>query len=87
MRIDLQEAIKTSEDLLGKLRELDGLELGDTPGRAMRRRRGQVTRRLLRLAHDCDRARVQVMDAYFAYKTADDPEGEIDPADGDSDFG
>jgi hypothetical protein len=79
MRIDLQAAISTAEELLSELRKLDGTELDDTRGRAARRRRGQISRTLLRLSHECDRAQVQVMDAYFAYKEADDPAGEPDP--------
>lgn len=79
MRIDLQAAIKTSEDLLAELRQLDGFELDDAQGRVARRRRGQVNRALLRLAHECDRTRVQVMDAYFSFKEADSPAGEPEP--------
>jgi hypothetical protein len=78
MRIDLQAAIRTSEELLTELRQLDGAELEDTPGRAARHRRGQHTRKLLYLAHVCDRARLQVMDSYFAFKDADQP-GEQEP--------
>jgi hypothetical protein len=78
MRIDLQAAIRASEELLTELRQLDGAELDDAPGRAARHQRSQVTRRLLYLAHGCDRARVQVMDAYFAFKETGDPGGEPD---------
>lgn len=79
MRVDLQAAIRTSEELTAELRRLDGAELDDTPGRAARHQRSQLTRRLLYLAHACDRARVQVMDAYFAFKDAGDPGGEREP--------
>jgi hypothetical protein len=79
MRIDLQPAITTAEELLAELRLLDGAELDDTRGRAAQRRRGQISRRLPRLAHECDRAQVQVMDAYFAFKDADEPAEDPDP--------
>jgi len=78
MTIDLQAAIRTSEELLTELRRLDGVELVEAQGRAARHQRGQHTRKLLYLAHVCDRARVQVMDAYFAFKEADQP-GEQEP--------
>jgi len=79
MRIDLHAAITTAEELLAELPQMDGTEVDDMRGRAERRRRGQINRTLLRLAHECDRAGVQVMDAYFAFKEADDPAGEPEP--------
>jgi hypothetical protein len=79
MKIDLQAAITTTEELLSELRQLDGTELDDLRGRAAQRRRGHINRTLLRLSHECDRASVQVMDAYFAFKDADNPAGEPEP--------
>jgi hypothetical protein len=73
MEIDLHAAIETTEELLARLRELDGVEADDAPTRAARRQRVELTRTLLYLAHLGDRARVQVMDTYFSFKKGGDP--------------
>lgn len=75
MRIDLTEAIKTTQELLDELNQLHGTEVDEAPTRAGQRQRTQLTRRLLFLAHLGDRARVQVMDAYHGFKDRDDPTG------------
>lgn len=76
MRIDLRDAAKTAEELLAGLRSLDGLEPDEAPTRAARRQRVELTRRLLFLAHLGNRASVQVMEAYHAYKLHDEPASE-----------
>jgi hypothetical protein len=73
MTIDLQAAIETAEELLTELRRLDGAEADDAPTRKAQRERVETSRTLLYMAHLADRARVQVMDAYFAYKEQADP--------------
>lgn len=75
MRIDLTEAIETTQELLDELRELHGTETDETPTRAGQRQRTQLTRRLLFLAHLGDRARVQVMDVYHGFKDRDNLTG------------
>ncbi|MDT0307229.1 hypothetical protein RM780_09665 [Streptomyces sp. DSM 44917] len=71
MRIDLDRAVQTAEELLAELRELNGAEPDDAPTRVARRQRGEITRQLLYLAHLGDRARVEIMDAYHDYKNQD----------------
>lgn len=73
MRIDLQAAVDTAEELLAGLRELNGFEPDETPTRAGRRDRAHVTRSLLYLSHLGDRASVQVMDTYHVFKIRDEP--------------
>jgi hypothetical protein len=73
MGIDVQGAIETAEELLAGLRELDGTEPDDAPTRAARRQRVELNRAFLYLAHLGERARVQVMDAYYVYKAHHDP--------------
>jgi hypothetical protein len=68
MRIDLQAAIKTAEELLTELRRLDGLEPDDAPTRAARRQKWRIDKDLRYAAHLGERAGAQVRDAYWAYK-------------------
>lgn len=81
MRVDLHKAVETVQELLRELEDLDGAEPGEGPARKARQQRAEITRRLLYLAHLGDRARVEVMDAYHAYKQQDmrsggEPTGE-----------
>ncbi|TDD23805.1 hypothetical protein E1287_38625 [Actinomadura sp. KC06] len=71
MKIDLHDAVATVEELLAGLRELDGTEIDEAPTRAAQRQRTNLTRSLLYLSHLGDRASVQVMDSYHAFKTRD----------------
>jgi hypothetical protein len=73
MRIDLAAAIGTLEDVLAELRDLDGAEADAAPTRAAKRQRVDINRRLLECSHLADRARVQVMDAYYTFKHQLDP--------------
>jgi hypothetical protein len=68
MRIELDQAIETVEELLASLRELNGQEPDQTKSREGRRQRVEVNRALMRMAHLADRARVQVLDSYYVYK-------------------
>ncbi|MDF2258357.1 hypothetical protein [Streptantibioticus ferralitis] len=76
MEIDLSQARQTVQQLLDALEELDGTEVDEAPTRAARRQQSQVTRTLLYLAHLGDRAKVEVMDAYHAFKMRDGSAGE-----------
>jgi hypothetical protein len=71
VKIDLHDAIETVEELLAGLRDLDGTEADEAPTRAAHRQRTNITRTLLYLSHLGDRASVQVMDAYHAFKPRD----------------
>jgi len=73
MRIDLGSAIETTEELLEHLRALDGTEPDEAPTRAAHRERTEISRTLLYLQHLGNRASVQVMDAYHAFKARDEP--------------
>ena len=73
MTIDLHATIETVEELLAELRRLDGTEPDDAPTRQAHRHRVEISRKLQYLAHLADRARVQVMDEYFAFKEVADP--------------
>jgi hypothetical protein len=72
MRIDLQAAIKTAEELLAELRRLDGLEPNDGPTREAKRQKSRLDKDLRYTAHLGERAGAQVRDAYWAYKRAAD---------------
>ncbi|WP_049580524.1 hypothetical protein [Streptomyces sp. SBT349] len=71
MKVDLQKAVETAQELLDALKELDGAEPDDGPARKARQQRAEITRTLLYLAHLGDRTRVEIMDTYHAYKSQD----------------
>jgi hypothetical protein len=71
VRIDLDTAIQTVEQLLADLRTLNGTEPDAAKSREGRRQRVHANRELMRLAHVADRARVQVLDAYYDFKDQD----------------
>ena len=73
MKIELGDAVKTVEELLAELKRLDGVEVDESPTRAAQRQRVHLTRTLLYLSHLGDRASVQVMDAYHAFKRRELP--------------
>jgi hypothetical protein len=72
MKIDLQAAIETAEELLAELRRLDGHEPEDAPTRAAKRQKWRIDKDLRYAAHLGQRAGTQVQDAYWAYKRAAD---------------
>lgn len=74
--LDLRKAAETARELLAALEELDGVEPDETPTRAGRRHRADITRKLLYLSHLGNRASVEVMDAYHAFKLREDPVSE-----------
>jgi hypothetical protein len=74
--IDLSRAAETARELLEALEELDGTEPDETPTRAGRRHRAEITRKLLYLSHLGDRASVEIMDTYHAFKAREDPVSE-----------
>ncbi|MEU5437163.1 hypothetical protein AB0G73_27815 [Streptomyces sp. NPDC020719] len=76
MSIDLRKAAETARELLEAIEELDGVEPDETPTRAGRRHRAEITRKLLYLSHLGDRASVEIMDAYYAFKEREDPVSE-----------
>jgi hypothetical protein len=72
MRIDLQAAIETAEELLAELRRLDGLEPDEAPTRAAKRQKWRIDKGMRYAAYLGERAGTQVQDAYWAYKRAAD---------------
>ncbi|MEV0220315.1 hypothetical protein [Streptomyces sp. NPDC050704] len=76
MTIDLHKAVETARELLAALEELDDTEPDETPTRAGRRHRADITRKMLYLSHLGNRASVEVMDAYHVFKSREDPVSE-----------
>ncbi|MEV8022346.1 hypothetical protein AB0O76_39810 [Streptomyces sp. NPDC086554] len=76
MSIDLRKAAETARELLAALEELGGATPDETPTRAGRRERADVTRKLLYLSHLGNRASVEIMDTYHAFKLREDRAGE-----------
>ncbi|WP_059007855.1 hypothetical protein [Streptomyces specialis] len=80
MKIDLDQAVQTAEELLSALKELNGAEPDDARNWMARQQRAEITRQLLYLAHLGDRARVEIMDAYHGYKKDHSPGAGGEPA-------
>ncbi|GAA3838476.1 hypothetical protein GCM10022403_083710 [Streptomyces coacervatus] len=76
MEIDLSKARATVRELSAALEALDGTAVDETPTRAGRAQRTEVSRTLQRLAHLGDRASVEIMDAYYVFKERDEPGGK-----------
>ncbi|KAB8166445.1 hypothetical protein FH609_002565 [Streptomyces sp. 3MP-14] len=68
MRIDLDKAVETAEELLAELKKLNGAEPDDAPTRVARHQRSEITRQLLYLGHLGERVSVEIMGAYHEYK-------------------
>ncbi|WP_328869612.1 hypothetical protein OHT76_05535 [Streptomyces sp. NBC_00287] len=71
MRIDLAQARATVQALAEALEALDGTEVIETPTREARRKNSDTSRTLLRLSHLGNRASVEIMDVYHAFKERD----------------
>lgn len=69
MKIDLQDAIKTTEAMLAGMRELDGTELDEEArGRAAREQRTGISMNLQMLAHQADVVRVTLDGAHLSLR-------------------
>lgn len=84
LKIDLSDAIATTEDLLERLRALDGAEPDEAPTREARRQRTRSSRELLLMQHLATKASVQIMDVYHGLKIRDEPAGHAEPAGDDA---
>ncbi|MFF9897751.1 hypothetical protein [Streptomyces longispororuber] len=73
MEIDLSKARETVRELAERLEALDGLEPDTAPTRAGQRERSEVSRSLQYMAHLGNRAAVEVMDVFCAYREWDQP--------------
>jgi hypothetical protein len=76
VKIDLSAARETVKELAEEMAKLDGMLVDEAPTREARRQRTHVNRTLLRLSHLGDRASVEIMDAYYDFKSRDEPAGE-----------
>lgn len=69
MKIDLQDAIETTEAMLAGMRELDGTEIDeDVRGRAAREQRTGVSMSLQMLAHQADVVRVTLVGTHMSLR-------------------
>ncbi len=62
---------RAPEELLTALRDLDGTEPDETPTRKGRQQCVQINRTLQYLAHLGDKARLQILDQYYAAREHD----------------
>jgi len=72
MKIDLQQAIGTAEELLAGMRALDGTETDDQArGRAAREQRADLVLQLQVLAHQADVVRLTLVGAHLGLRNRD----------------
>ncbi|MCI3928807.1 hypothetical protein [Streptomyces sp. AN091965] len=80
MDIDLSKARETVRELLERLEALDGAEPDAAPTRFGQRERSEMSRSLQYMAHLGNRAAVEIMDVFCAYREWDQPGRRDDSA-------